>query len=133
MAKKLTRKQIIKKGVAALRSGKFRRGESALATNARGKHVNYCCLGVLCELAAKEGVVEKKGYLYGSKDHAYYGAEEQMYYLPKEVKDWAGLRSTQGTRGSKLSLAQLNDNGESFKKIADVIESDVDSLFFKEN
>lgn len=129
MAKKLTQKQIIKKWVAALRSGKFRRGESELAKRVKGKHVEYCCLGVLCELAKKEGIVEKA---YQDGYSIYYGNER--YYLPQEVKDWAGLRSTQGSRGSeKQSLAYLNDSGNSFNRIADVIESDVDSLFFKES
>ena len=130
MAKKLTQKQIIKKWVAALRSGKFRRGESYLATRKVSKHVEYCCLGVLCELAAKEGVVKRVSRL---SDVAY-GNERATYYLPKEVKNWAGLRTAGGSRGSgKQTLAQLNDDGRSFNKIADVIESDVDSLFFKES
>lgn len=107
-----------KKWVEALRSGKYRQGKNALAT----EDGRYCCLGVACELAAAEGVAQKVGF--GQFDGA-------KFELPASVIEWLGLNdSCGGFEGDALCL--MNDAGKRFKTIADVIESQPEGLFMKE-
>lgn len=102
--------------VAALRSGEYEQGRGVL------HHVptnTFCCLGVLCDLAAKAGVVEA--------DH---GPDLTVYdghtaVLPESVYRWAGLdmdhpsvKLVDGLDG----LAAHNDNGVLFPELADAIE-----------
>src|SRR5690606_23625460 len=100
-----------------------------------------CCLGVLCELAAKEGHVQKRetdnGYLYDGE------ADE----LPPSVMDWAGLTEANPEVEYEMtpeefeaaefdpsydsafrwsSLAELNDSFRfDFKRIAGVIRANM--------
>ncbi|MFE7797018.1 hypothetical protein [Nocardia sp. NPDC057440] len=116
---------IKEKWVTALRSGEFKQGRAML----RSKNDQYCCLGVLSELAAKEGVVSRAldineyGYRYGSNSWS---------TLPSAVASWAGLPWSDdigmlpekaAERYGHPCLAELNDSGHySFPVIADVIE-----------
>jgi hypothetical protein len=123
----MTKKQraVIKKWVEVLRSGKYRQGREALVARKPGKHVSYCCLGVLCNLAVEEGIIEK--HWRGG-----YGSNNDIHYLPQKVQNWAGLQTIAGGFGKHPitdSLANLNDEGSSFKEIADVIESKPKGLF----
>lgn len=103
---------------AALRSGEYKQGSSALHDESDGVH-SYCCLGVLCDLAVKAGVkveVEKRdgGVFYYDKDGS---------YLPDSVMDWAGL-DTGNPQTPAGSCAHMNDGrGMSFAEIADVIDT----------
>jgi hypothetical protein len=120
--------------VTALRSGEYKQGKGYL--NRGGK---FCCLGVLCDIAEKAGVVETQapsdspyvgGVQYKNVDedgHTYYVDA----YPPNGVREWAGLeRSDPLTRirhnetSQLLTLSMLNDGpGDyDFAKIADIIE-----------
>ena len=120
-----------KKWIAALRSGEFKQGKDRLRTDDR-----FCCLGVACELAAREGIIDKgKGermdsgltrYQYGSYE-LYYG-EGKYQYLPRLVCDWLGLNTSEGGY-NQTSLTVLNDEGATFEEIAAVIESEPEGLF----
>lgn len=108
--------EIRTKWVAALRSDEFKQGTNALR-RVDGDIERFCCLGVLCELAAREGVIEpprlKKGiggtwYLYDGTSIA----------LPPKVKAWMGGLDMD----SESYLVHLNDNGSPFSRIADYIE-----------
>ncbi len=125
--KKLTKRQIRIAWLNALESGKYRQGNGALSIKTSGKHREYCCLGVLCELAAKEGVV-KKNVRKDVGSCTGYGEDDKTYYLPKEVKQWAGLKSDQGAY-SNTTLAIQNDDGKSFKEIAKLIRKHASQLF----
>ena len=115
------KQNIMKKWVRALRSGDYKQGQGALATRFPHKKTEFCCLGVLCDLAVKDGVdidINKKDC-----EHDY---DNETYYLPKSVMDWADLKSYNGLyysldKGSN-TLAALNDEGQSFEKIATTIE-----------
>lgn len=48
------KKEIADKWIAALESGEYKQGQNVL----RSDDGFYCCLGVLCELAVKEGVIK---------------------------------------------------------------------------
>lgn len=93
-----------------LRSGKYAQGHGQLGvdplyTDEEGTKPERCCLGVLCEVAVEEGVIQKKVNPYGnviygvnlddpnvSKDtHTGSDYEAAQYYLPTPVRTWAGL------------------------------------------
>jgi len=102
-----------KKWIAALRSGKYEQGRDQLRS---GKE--YCCLGVLCDLAVKNRVISR-----------FIGKDE---LLPRKVQKWAALSTDDGAYFTTYftgSLTGLNDDGESFKEIADVIERKPKGLF----
>jgi hypothetical protein len=123
-------KEIKAQWVAALRSGEYEQGRGYLRTS-DGK---FCCLGVLCDLAAKAGVVrvsESDDFAYG----ALYGLEDQVFGLPAEVRDWAGGGLTPepyvkftppGEAERDFPLSALNDHkvkGQTFAQIADLIDA----------
>lgn len=110
------------KWVEALRSDEYEQGRYALATEDGG----YCCLGVACELAAKEGVI-------GPCRADTYEGEGALLPLPVQV--WLGLADNAGetkdyieygTPEDQLAaggLTELNDAaGYTFQQIADVID-----------
>lgn len=104
------KKHVMQKWVKALRSGKFKQTKDLLQRQSN----SYCCLGVLCKIAPKSINVEldDKGKLEGDS------LSDQ-----ESVKAWSGLKSVNGKISIHDScLAELNDCGYSFKKIADVIE-----------
>lgn len=112
------KKKIANKWIKALKSKKFKQGFGALTTITKGKPLEYCCLGVLCKiLKIKSQRVPLSRYLM-------YGDEETSTVLPKEACNLAGTQGING-RGSYLTikdLADMNDTGSPFDKIADIIE-----------
>lgn len=107
--------------VAALRSGEFDQISDQLADGRNG----FCCLGVACELATRDGVIP-----------TYDGHE---LFLPSAVQNWLGLTENDGRLKERLNregepadelkwdgyvtLAELNDTaGMRFDQIARVIE-----------
>lgn len=122
-----------KKWVAALRSGKYKRGTGQLAifANRQQSRIKYCCLGVACELAHQAGIVSKEVSPCGRLVYA--GNDS---YLPPVVRDWLGLKDKEGGYGPhkpwiETTLARLNDAGKTFTYIADVIEKEPPGLFEK--
>lgn len=117
------KKNIATKWMKALRSGKYRQGKNYLA-NAKGE---YCCLGVLCDLAEKEGVVTSTKNRRPVYEVIQYG--EEIYFLPEKVMEWAGIKHQCGEYSTgHQHLAGHNDNGNTFKQIADIIEAHVEDL-----
>lgn len=112
------KKAIAEKWVKALRSKKYKQAKGALAL---GK--GYCCLGVLCEIAIKEGLPLQKQQAI-SKGAYYYDGECRI--LPPKVSKWASLKTDNPMvkyDDDRFPLAELNDYKLSFKKIADLIEA----------
>jgi hypothetical protein len=121
--------EIADKWIIALESGEYTQGVGALKENNK-----YCCLGVLCELAVKEGIIQPPTldmddtYQYGS--HQTWSTET----LPDEVIEWAQMNSNEGIIGSYVqgdeyySLMQMNDNGCSFNQITEKIREHKDKL-----
>lgn len=107
-----------KKWVQVLRSGRYKQSKYQLKTNE-----GYCCLGVACDLYAKE-----KHIVWDGTD--FLGNAQT---LPHLVMAWMGLSSPTGifiTRpGVQCSLSWCNDRDMSFEEIADVIESNSKRLF----
>jgi hypothetical protein len=115
--------EVKEKWVAALRSGNYTQGTTVL----RGPGNRFCCLGVLCDLAVKAGVIKDpvsptRHIVYGKFTNTYYYAGNTQV-LPDAVTEWAGLSSPNGyIKTIRRSLGSLNDSGTSFDKIADLIE-----------
>lgn len=138
--------QIKEKWVNALRSGEY----PQIQGNLRSPD-GYCCLGVLCDLYAKEHSVEWTRMDYDNnndvidipesqfsswqfgdffEDCYYFESEEGV--LPKVVSKWAGLSNNgnpelqvpldESYEETTKSLMDLNDSGISFSEIADLIE-----------
>lgn len=124
--------------VENLRSGKYEQGRGVLR-----KDSEYCCLGVLCEMAAEEGIVETIipeidehfAEVYEPEEfptHAYrdIGADDsEVFYLPTAVQEWSDLPfnpsiewDREGMEYQNRYLSTLNDSGKTFKEIADLIE-----------
>lgn len=108
--------------IEALTSGEYRQGTGTLKTQGG----SFCCLGVLCDLAEKAGVVTSEEFQSNSTN---YGTAEEFStdcqesaVLPPSVREWSGLPSNDGLLSSDASLASINDAGESFEAIAQIIE-----------
>jgi len=117
------KKTVMKKWVKALRSGEYSQGEGQLVDS----RDNFCCLGVLCNLApTKIGTWLEHpygGWAFGTKE-AFFDS-----HLPKSVMKWSGMNSDHGRLPCRLiSLMNHNDRGMSFSEIADLIEKNWEKL-----
>lgn len=109
--------EIKAKWIVALRSGKYKQGRQRL-TN---KNNEYCCLGILCELAVAADVIppaknEEHGKVYC----------DRRAILPVEVMSWAGLDDANPDVDG-IPLGERNDGAydipaHTFPQIADLIE-----------
>jgi hypothetical protein len=116
--------------VAALRSGEYEQGIGYLKLNSKA----FCCLGVLCEVAVKEGVTVTKTLIDKTQGQSHprltyvYGKNETEASLPSEVYEWAECEHNPTVRFNNNSnlttpLWKLNDiNRLSFNEIANLIE-----------
>lgn len=102
--------------VEALRSGEYQQGVGRLAMGGR-----HCCLGVACEVAIKEGIIDRY--------------DPEAFGLPIPVAEWLGFGDNYNAADPRLdetvgntvyrSLSALNDLAHwDFDKIADIIESE---------
>ena len=87
------KKQIADKWITALRSGYFKQCSGRLSNG-----IEYCCLGVLCELAALENIctVGKDSDFNTNKKY-----DDQVAILPESVKKWSGIKSDNGALDTK--------------------------------
>jgi hypothetical protein len=135
---------VIERWVEALESGEYAQTKGVLRRNEDspyGHKVGYCCLGVLCDLAVREGVItetkDKHSSIFGDDAH------KADLELPVAVVKWAGLLYSSPEIEVQLDeddcdsagecydedpkdipLASLNDDyGWDFKKIAAGIRS----------
>ncbi len=121
-------KEIKKEWVAALRSGDYKQGRGSLRHNDA-----YCCLGVLCELHAKNTEGEFAKGLDGEWAYFADGVGKGVHYPkkdmpPRAIMDWAGLDRNGVTfvtiNGRSAELPTHNDSFDAtFDKIADAIEA----------
>lgn len=114
--------------VDALRSGRYSQGQVMLNNKQQG---TFCCLGVLCEMAVEAGVIERDPdtVTFPSQSATYYGVKRDYSssFLPEAVQEWAGINSVGefiNDTGSRDSLVDHNDNGKTFRQIADIIEKE---------
>jgi hypothetical protein len=119
-----------KKWVKALRSGEYNQTTGVLADQD-----GYCCLGVACNLYQAENddlEVEKNEKSNAVGRELTYTFDGESGTLPDKVTNWLGLVNEDGSFHEDLqlvSLAELNDNGTPFERIADIIEEQQEQLF----
>lgn len=122
--------------IQALRSGKYQQGRGLLRRDdPETEETEYCCLGVLCDLAARDcgsGYWDHEGnYRDGT---GFLGKS----LLPHSVIAWAGCGEQETTlcspveytvslppsasRAHPAHLHVINDSGATFEQIADLIE-----------
>ncbi len=89
-------KKLKAKWVKALESGKFKQAKGTLK-RVHGEDSAYCCLGVLREICPQ----------------VYIGEKREPKLLPLDAIKRIGMRESQQGR-----LAEMNDQGRSFKQIA---------------
>lgn len=140
--------QVLDEMIERLRSGKYEQGSGYLRYRSTSGD-QFCCLGILCEMAAEEGVIERvvpdgenrKAFTYKDPNDA--DQKTHSSYLPGAVIEWAGIVSDvekSGAVGSEVyryeeqgafgedptkTLAYMNDNGIPFDHIADWMEANV--------
>ncbi len=119
----------------ALESGEYTQGFNRLGTVTRDG-IDYCCLGVACEVFIKAGGNLEKSvgpgivcYLEDFPDKK----AVRTAYLPNCVKEWLGLKDAAGKfkigdLSSALSYEQDGKN-KTFKELAQIIKSEPEGLF----
>lgn len=130
--------------LAALRSGEYEQGKGVLRRVGTSGNKEYCCLGVLCELAVRSGVGQWEDDDDAPHPHASKmldttepaGEEPATAVLTRQVVNWAfegTLNSNEEfwaknptirePRGRLVSASSANDCGQyDFNDIADMIE-----------
>ncbi|RTM07445.1 MAG: hypothetical protein EKK31_11845 [Hyphomicrobiales bacterium] len=103
---------------AALRSGKYQQGQFQLQ-DTRGR---MCCLGVLADISGCEWSPATE--IFGM------AADGEDRSAPLRARNFVGLATSLGSAIS-FSLMDLNDGGESFATIANIIESEPLGLFIE--
>jgi len=132
------KKEVAKKWVEALRSGKYKQGKAYLKQINSKNEPRHCCLGVLCELYDQQMKKNHKKTLFtehmidSETDVEFISFNKHDGGLPKEVREWANMINPCGEfvndKDRVEYLSDLNDDGKKFSTIADIIEKNVESL-----
>jgi hypothetical protein len=122
-------KRVIKGWLKRLRSGEYTQGQNHLRIEGDdycNVPTRHCCLGVLCDMYAQsaDGKRHKSVWDEGACDDAcapvefrVKGENPQGQMPPRAVMRWAGIDEYDAAE-----LAEMNDEGKTFKQIAQVIE-----------
>lgn len=105
--------------VRRLEGGDYTQGRTALRIGDE-----YCCLGVLCEMAVEAGVVRRvpNGNFFGYTNGE---ARPEEYLLPLPVMLWAGLDTVNPwSQLLEEGLTAMNDSGVPFSEIAQIIRDE---------
>jgi hypothetical protein len=107
--------ELKQKWVAALRSGEYKQGREALKKIKEEEDTCYCCLGVLCDILAKEGIGNWKADIFHHDAYASSGELPFSLYEKTEIN-----------MDDENTLINLNDDkGFSFPEIADWIAANL--------
>jgi hypothetical protein len=113
------KRDIAEKWIAALRSGEYEQTFGKLFDG-----TGYCCLGVLCKVLGYE--FSSQANVDGS--HHVVGTDK-AHMLPNQVMFDAGMHTRLGSFSTMDdALGSLNDRGETFTKIADIIDANYTDL-----
>lgn len=98
--------------IKALRSDEYQQTDNQLKcpSDSSSDFESFCCLGVLCDLAAKDG-----GEQWNALGH--YGSTSESYFLPTHMRRYIKMHKRE-----QQKLIKMNDTGESFRMIANEIE-----------
>lgn len=115
----MMKEDVKKKWLEALRSGEYKQVRGGLCNIENGVKVGHCCLGVLCECLANDGVVTSDASVNRIGSYTYTGlpmagalTHSLLAHLNLDVKE-------------ESNLIRMNDKGKSFVEIADYIEKNV--------
>lgn len=110
----------------ALESGEFQQAKGVLFDGE-----GYCCLGVACELLSRLRLLPRRGWQRGSLLPA---AATKILRLGDSADYYANAsdKRRRVTRPA-ADLVQLNDGGESFEQIAEIIRSKAEQGLFWED
>ena len=130
------KKEVAKKWVKALRSGKYKQGKGYLKQFNSKNEPKHCCLGVLCELYDQQMKKNHKKtlhseHLLSTEDVEFIRFNKHDGGLPKVVREWANMINPLGEfiKNDRVQyLADLNDDGKKFSTIANIIEKNVENL-----
>lgn len=84
-----------------------------------------CCLGVLCDIAVEEGIIQPPTVYDDQLKYA-----DELVILPRDVMEWAGLDYNNGGFSADPektpdfmddALSYQNDQGKTFPEIAQII------------
>lgn len=128
MTKASMRGEIKERWISELRSGNYTQGEISLKSVDDDGVIRHCCLGVLCDMAVEAGVIKLERVTESRGLWAFGGS--QTSGMPEEVMEWAGMQGlTELGHGpwGEGGLANRNDQGHPFPKIADFIEENIES------
>ena len=129
------KQNILKEWIDALRSGEYSQGEGQLCAYDEDDNELFCCLGVLCEIAAKQGVAVNKTISENDGSPVVF-YDDKKDFLPDSVRVWAGLNHENpsisydhendelGLERIDRVLSEINDEGASFLNIADLLEEE---------
>lgn len=119
------------KWLKALESGEFKQTTKVLENTGVAGHLGFCCLGVACVVAEREGVPVERHMSLSEK--VLKGVDLTAQPL---VRQWLGLNTHNGfpttlriLDANKLCLVNLNDNGKSFKEIAQIVRANPEHYF----
>lgn len=125
---KVMNPEVKKRWVAALRSGEYVQGNDAMCVRSEYAEDSYCCLGVLADMYCKETGADKGEFFENDSSNG-------CPRLTDGFKNWAGvtddyigddfspivtIETREGT--DEISLAELNDSGQTFETLAKLIE-----------
>ncbi len=96
---------LFKKWIKVLRSGKFKQGHQFLR-----RDDEYCCLGVFCEIS-------KEATWKAVPDNTSFSYDCANKTLPASVRNLSKIPWL-----LEMELVKMNDNGKTFKQIANRIE-----------
>jgi hypothetical protein len=105
-----------------LRSGEYEQGRALLCRVFAGGRKEYCCWGVLCDMAVEDDVIAAE--LVGTT--VIYGPARARHMPPLQVLVWAGVPYMGDgyavPAGIFDQLAEMNDVGVPFSEIANRID-----------
>lgn len=116
----MSRIELLKEWVAALRSGEYRQGKNMLQ-NTNG---TYCCLGVACEVARKHGIEVQDRYVKVNDHRTIKVLRGLDLCTQGPVRQAFGITEC-GQLSDDSCLSELNDSGATFSEIADIIEKEL--------
>lgn len=120
--------ELVKKWIAALRSGEYKQGRDALVQKT-GKGLRYCCLGVLCDISKDEFNLKPDGNVFVDR----FGGRFSIS-LPLDLSNYLSLREeSEYNMAFEDVLVNLNDGSNrpvfekkrKFSTIANYIEKNI--------
>jgi hypothetical protein len=134
-AKKYKFSKLQQKWIKTLESGKYNQGRQYLCVKNQDNKLEYCCLGVLCEvynsLNKENRIFKSKRAATGEKKEIYnYGGLSGI--LPDQIAYATRLHGDDGNleKSKYKNLIELNDKYQwSFKKIAAFIKKNPTAVF----